>query len=476
MASQQHVVFMNLAATGHMNPTLPLVAELKARGCEVTYFVDETMRSVVEAAGAAWMPFRNPEDDGTGFPNTLAASGVAKYVPDGTAKEQYMDVPSCMLYNAELLLPALLEDLRKLQPRLSLIVYDPFVACGPVAGHVLGVPTASTLTMPGPGVLVKPDEVVAMWEAKPWVEGPRQELVEKYGFDVLKHGLQMEFYSPTLNLVTTIDELYVPPNPGHQANRYGAFPFKCIGVLADTKIKRIQNANVKQDAAEQLDLAELDAAIAAGRRLLYVSLGTVASSEAFWARPFGQFGKDNGLEDCTGKQLTQHVFKACFEAFGDAGESAPLVVLSIGPQADVLEGLPPAPANFRLKKAVPQLEVLRRCSAFVTHCGANSMHEALSMGVPMAAVPIFGDQPINADALRERGAAISFRRPLETVTPVALAEAAGRLMLPDAEKNSHRAAAQRLAGKLQASKSVSTAVDALLEVSSSSWNAAAAGA
>ena len=29
MAQQQHVVFVNIASAGHMNPTLPVVAELR---------------------------------------------------------------------------------------------------------------------------------------------------------------------------------------------------------------------------------------------------------------------------------------------------------------------------------------------------------------------------------------------------------------------------------------------------------------
>jgi hypothetical protein len=37
MSGQRHMVFVNIAAAGHMNSTLPLVAELVARGCKVTY-------------------------------------------------------------------------------------------------------------------------------------------------------------------------------------------------------------------------------------------------------------------------------------------------------------------------------------------------------------------------------------------------------------------------------------------------------
>ena len=43
---------------------------------------------------------------------------------------------------------------------------------------------------------------------------------------------------------------------------------------------------------------------------------------------------------------------------------------------------------------VPQLEVLQRASAFVTHSGMNSVSESLRMSVPMVTVPQMGEQEI----------------------------------------------------------------------------------
>jgi len=456
----QHVVFMNVAATGHMQPSLPLVAELTARGCRVTYFVEHTMREVVEAAGATWRPFRYPESDFTGTLFTLSESGLAKYVPEGTPKEEYLSLPMCQVYNAEAVLPALIEDLRALEERPAVIVYDAFIAFAQVAAHVLGIKAVCLLTMPGPGVIDKPAKIYEAWESKPWVEGPRQEILAKYGFDVLKHGMPMEFYSPALNLVTTVDELFVPPNIGHQQQRFGHFPFRCVGVLANSKVKRISNANVKQDSVEELSIGILDEALAEGRQVLYISMGTVATSARYWIQPFGEFGKDNGLEHCTGKQLIQHVLRTCFEAVG--GDHRILVIVSLGSQADVLDGLPTAPSNFVLRQTVPQLEVLKRCSAFVTHGGANSMHEALSLGVPMAVVPIFGDQPKNADSVAAIGAGLSFRNPLESLTASSLREALRQLMEPG-EANSFHASALAMSKKLAAAGGVATAVEAILD-------------
>jgi len=42
------------------------------------------------------------------------------------------------------------------------------------------------------------------------------------------------------------------------------------------------------------------------------------------------------------------------------------------------------PENFVAQDVLPQLELLQKCHAFITHGGANSMHEALSFGISVA--------------------------------------------------------------------------------------------
>ncbi|KAK3125993.1 hypothetical protein QOZ80_7BG0612440 [Eleusine coracana subsp. coracana] len=56
----------------------------------------------------------------------------------------------------------------------------------------------------------------------------------------------------------------------------------------------------------------------------------------------------------------------------------------------------------------PQRRVLghRACGAFLTHCGWSSVMEAMAAGVPMVALPMHIDQPINANLVAELGAAV----------------------------------------------------------------------
>jgi len=169
--------------------------------------------------------------------------------------------------------------------------------------------------------------------------------------------------------------------------------------------------------------------------------------------------ESNGLAECTGKEITQHIFRTCLEAFGDNNNL--LVIMVVGPQVDVLEGLAPSPSNFILRKSVPQLEVLSLCHAFVTHGGANGVHEALSFGIPMAVVPFFGDQPTNADSVAAAGAGVSFKDPLKNVNVSDLREAVNDL-LDMSDSNTYRAAAHGVMKKLADKRGARKASDKVL--------------
>lgn len=95
------------------------------------------------------------------------------------------------------------------------------------------------------------------------------------------------------------------------------------------------------------------------------------------------------------------LFRACAAAFGPLAWD---VVLAVGPHLD-LEALGELPPNVAVHRWVPQLGVLGRATAFVTHAGMGGCSEGLWHGVPMVAVPQAVDQFGNADRLVELGVA-----------------------------------------------------------------------
>ncbi|MGI5501312.1 glycosyltransferase [Lentzea sp. CA-135723] len=66
----------------------------------------------------------------------------------------------------------------------------------------------------------------------------------------------------------------------------------------------------------------------------------------------------------------------------------------------------PRPANVRLEPEISRQRLLNNAKLFVTHAGCNSVREALTAGVPMVALPLFGDQHRNAARIRELGAGV----------------------------------------------------------------------
>ncbi|VFQ87774.1 unnamed protein product [Cuscuta campestris] len=65
-----------------------------------------------------------------------------------------------------------------------------------------------------------------------------------------------------------------------------------------------------------------------------------------------------------------------------------------------------------VKEWAPQVKILshRSVGGFLTHCGWNSIMESLNFSVPIIAMPIHVDQPVNARFLVEKGLAIEVTR------------------------------------------------------------------
>lgn len=119
-----------------------------------------------------------------------------------------------------------------------------------------------------------------------------------------------------------------------------------------------------------------------GKQLVYCSLGSVAFSRDFF----------------------QHVIDAV------AREPRWQLVMNIGPALSRSD-FARVPASTILVNGAPQLGLLRRAAAMITHAGFGSVRECIQFGVPMVAFPIGFDQPGVAARVEYHGlgVACSFR-------------------------------------------------------------------
>lgn len=115
-------------------------------------------------------------------------------------------------------------------------------------------------------------------------------------------------------------------------------------------------------------------------------------------------------------------FKGCFEAFSGSPD---VVVTSVGKRFDIAK-LGPIPANFIVRGQVPQLDVLKRASLFITHGGMNSVSEGLSRDVPLLVYPQAADQFLIARRVAELGCGRRLRQ--SDLRPARLRQLAGEIM------------------------------------------------
>ncbi|EXU63857.1 glycosyl transferase [Streptomyces sp. PRh5] len=123
-----------------------------------------------------------------------------------------------------------------------------------------------------------------------------------------------------------------------------------------------------------------------------------------WERPAGA---EKVLLVSLGSAYTRQAafYRECVAAFGDLPGWH--VVLQVGTYVDPGE-LGEIPANIEVHNWVPQLAILERADAFITHAGMGGSNEGLYTGCPMIAVPQGAEQAMNADRLVELGVARRF--------------------------------------------------------------------
>ena len=96
------------------------------------------------------------------------------------------------------------------------------------------------------------------------------------------------------------------------------------------------------------------------------------------------------------------LYRNCIRAL----EKSPYqVVLSVGHQVE-RSAFGSLPENVEVYPSVDQIAVLEQADVFLSHCGMNSVSEALYFGVPLLMLPKTKEQEGVAERVRQLGAGI----------------------------------------------------------------------
>lgn len=341
-------VMLSLPEAGHLNALFPFIVELVGRGERVVVYAVEPFRQSLEATGAEYRSYANPQS----------------LVPPAHQGGLF----SVMDYAAsvtEAVLPTLLDELRNDPPDYLLL--DAMSVWGNLAQQILQLPAITYATtfithpqMPAEQLIQMsyqqlPKEVLLSGiDALHSYFERTQRLDQQYGTH--SPNIVQAFSNPQeLNILFTSREFH----PGGE--QYDETRYKFVGSSVGQRVETVDFP------FEQLT----------GAPLVFVSLGTI-----FNERP--------------------DFYQTCFAALGDLPIQ---VVLAVGDRIDQ-STLGSVPANFIIRPYVPQLEILQRAALFITHGGMNSASEGLLYGVPLLVVPQHGDQFLVASQVAEVGAGV----------------------------------------------------------------------
>ena len=378
---------VSLPFRGHMTPLLPLVRELVSGGEDLVVYSSSAFAADIERTGARYRAYRAGSLEGL------------TQLPDKTE-----EISLLLMGIVRDVLDADLAGMRDERP--DYVVTDSVAPWGQWVGQLLGVPVVTSVTTfainrhvlafaASSGVRPKS---LRLTLAK--LRAVSKALILRRRLSRRHHvrGLGVfgtVFGHSGLNIVHTSRE-FQPRGETFDAS----FQFVGPPISEETSAPHEWPAEIQPDTA---------------RPVVYVSLGTLFNADP-------QF------------------YRHCVEAFRDEPVQ---VVVSLGSRVRAAE-LGPLPANVAAAAFVPQLEVLRRASAFVTHGGMNSVSESLRMGVPMATVPQMGEQEIVSRRVEQVGAGVYLAK--ADVSPDTLRRSVRRLL----EEPRFRAEAARVGQTLLA--------------------------
>lgn len=329
-------LFFNVPGHGHVNPSLPLVAELTQRGHQIIYFITEGYRARVEAAGAIYRPYTTIQDD------YFESRGLSGQVPQ--------QVSYALISTTEEILPELLEAARVEQP--DYILFDGMCPWGYMVARILQLPAVASLSLPA---LSSPPPRAMLSLLLLFLPLIFRDFGKGMAANKRANALTKGYGLPPFGMVGIMN------NIGDLSISYTSAEFQPFAHTVDPSVRFIGWTVNDTAPTQPISFEHLQ-----GRRLIYVSLGTLNNRDV-------------------------RFFKSCIEAF--AG-SEYFVMMSTGKgiRPDAFDSLP---ENVAVYEWLPQIEVLKRAALFISHGGMNSVHESLYFGVPLLVVPQQAEQTIN---------------------------------------------------------------------------------
>lgn len=343
------IVFFCIPAHGHTNPTLGVVRELVSRGHQVWYYSYEMMRRKIEETGAVFVSC-DPYD----MEQKLTPKDAARLGSDLALSTRVLVETTLALDDA------ILRDMQQLQP--DCIVADSMAVWGKAIALKLGIPFVSSTTT----------FAFNQHSAKIMKQGIGDLLRTLIAMP--KVNRQVKRLQERRYPVRTILDIIRNDDSTHTVV-YTSPQFQPCSETFSKEHYVFAGPSVREATAEVEKKRE---------KLVYISMGTV----------------NNDMLP---------LYRSCIRALE---ESPYQVIISVGDQVKP-EAFGTLPEHISVYQSVDQIAVLQKADIFLTHCGMNSVSEALYYGVPLVMRPKTTEQGGVAARVFELGAGIYLKQETE---------------------------------------------------------------
>ncbi len=344
------VVFFNIPAHGHTNPTLGVVRELIKNNNEVYYYSYEIMREKIESVGAKFI-------------------SCDKF--DSQVNLTYEDkekITKDMAFSIKLIVDMtlnlddkILEEMKELKP--DVIIADSMAFWGKLIAKKLNIPfisSTTTFAFNQYSARVMKQEKIGLFKLIKSISKINKALnrLREKGYEV-KDVLDIIGNDNNTSTIVYTSKYFQPYSETFSDN------YAFVGPIMRNVTENIEKSEIPN---------------------IYISLGTVNNENIDF-------------------------YKSCFDAFKDENVN---VIMAVGNEI-ASDSLGEIPSNFTVKQQVDQMAVLQIVEVFITHCGMNSVSEALYHGVPLVLFPQTTEQKGVANRVIELNAGVLLE---DTYNPV----------------------------------------------------------
>jgi hypothetical protein len=386
MEKSKKIFVLILPDHGHINPVACVVSELKKKytNYEIIFYANETFKGLIERTGCTYREYSYcPPDEGQ--PPLKKQKGfIFSFIP-------IADLCTRLLKLSDRILPELIADVEREKP--DLIIYDVFALHAKYLLRSLELRYKRKISdVKPPRAIMFATTFAQKLGVFPTISQLNQIIRLNLGFFLSmlflmflqirfswKHALD---FVDIVSLLTSHDEqtviVTIFPEFQPKRDKFGEV-FKFVGSCIAENVRKFEvNDPRLQSMIDSFrpvnPLQSTHAKPSGDSKLIYASMGTVANNNIFIFEHIIDMMKsfEKGEKANANYKLIISTGKQVYEQFETKIKQEGFVV----------------PENVVIQQTVPQIEILKRVSLFITHGGMNSTSEAILYAVPVVCIPI----------------------------------------------------------------------------------------